>query len=98
MEVFLTQDPYTKIGVDAYNRTFETKDTAIANEFWGVPTKTMLTANALLTKLESQMLTNVITGQAPISAWDDFVKQWRSQGGDQITEEVNAWYKENGGS
>ncbi|MBX6771022.1 MAG: hypothetical protein IRY83_04810, partial [Chloroflexi bacterium] len=93
MEVYLTQDPYQKLGIDAYNRTFETRDIAIPNQFWGVPTKTMLTANALLTKLEDQMLVNVITGQAPLNAWDDFVKQWRSQGGDKITEEVNAWYK-----
>ena len=43
--------------------------------------------------LEKQTYTNIIYGNEPIEAFDTFVEEWKAQGGDQITEEVNAWYE-----
>lgn len=40
---------------------------------------------------ELQVFTSIITGDSPISAFDDFVAEWHSNGGDIITEEVNEW-------
>jgi len=35
----------------------------------------------------------IITGDMDPDAFDDFVGQWKELGGDQITQEVNDWYK-----
>lgn len=42
-----------------------------------------------LAKLEDEALLKIIMGVEPISYFDTFVEQWKSQGGDEITEEVN---------
>ena len=34
----------------------------------------------------------IITGEKPVDAFDDFVKQWYEGGGEKITEEANEWY------
>ena len=39
----------------------------------------------------------VIMGKEDIAtSWDDFVSAWEKIGGTEVTEEVNAWYAENG--
>lgn len=52
-------------------------------------TPTMLTKWATLKKMEDEMYVKVVTGEEPLSAFDDFVTQWKKLGGDQITKEVN---------
>ena len=34
----------------------------------------------------------IITGEAPIEEYDNFVEQWNKMGGEQITKEANEWY------
>ena len=34
----------------------------------------------------------IMIGEKPLSAFDEFVDQWKSQGGDQMTQEVNEWW------
>ena len=34
----------------------------------------------------------IIIGEKPLSEFDEFVDQWKSQGGDQMTQEVNEWW------
>jgi len=53
----------------------------------------MVEAKARLDKMELETLMTIVTGQAPLSRFEQFVKDWKAQGGDKITEEVNAWYK-----
>ena len=65
------------------------------NEFLGSPTPTMLTKGAYLQKLMMQVFTDIIAGNVPVSAFDDFVKNWKAQGGDQITTEVRDWAARN---
>lgn len=60
------------------------------------PTTTMATKMANLNTLESQMLLKIIMGQTPISGFDEFVTQWNTQGGSQITKEVNDELKAQG--
>lgn len=43
---------------------------------------------ATLEKIEDQYYMEVITGSASIDDFDEFVEQWRSLGGDEITDEV----------
>lgn len=52
-------------------------------------TESMKTTWANLEKLEDEMFVKIITGEEPISYFDEFVKQWEKIGGSQVTEEVN---------
>ncbi|MNF06612.1 hypothetical protein D3C80_2066010 [compost metagenome] len=48
----------------------------------------------LLSKLERESYLKIIYGEQPVDYFDEFVKQWKLNGGDQIIKEVNEWYKE----
>jgi len=48
-----------------------------------------------LDKLENIAFISMITGEKPLSYFDEFVKQWKAQGGDTIAKEVNDWYQAN---
>ena len=43
--------------------------------------------------MEKQVYTNIIYGKEPVEAFDKFVEDWKAQGGDAITEEINEWYR-----
>jgi putative aldouronate transport system substrate-binding protein len=45
-----------------------------------------------LQKLENEFFVRIIYGNGSIDEFDDFVKEWKSVGGDAITKEVNDWY------
>ncbi|NIK78688.1 putative aldouronate transport system substrate-binding protein [Paenibacillus castaneae] len=64
----------------------------INNEFFGTPTETMATKQANLDKLFQETFISIVEG-ADINTFDTFVEQWKSQGGDDITKEVNDWYR-----
>ena len=34
----------------------------------------------------------IITGEKPVDAFDEFVQQWNAMGGEKITAEANEWY------
>lgn len=51
-------------------------------------TPTMETKWANLKKLEDETILKIIVGQAPIESFDQFVADWKAQGGDEITAEV----------
>lgn len=53
-------------------------------------TKTMETRWANLKKLEDETFLKIIFGSAPLDSFDQFVKTWKAQGGDQVTKEVEA--------
>ena len=52
-------------------------------------TETMQAKWANLKKMEEETFAKIIMGQADISEFDTFVKNWKSQGGDQILKEIN---------
>ncbi|MBB6730804.1 extracellular solute-binding protein [Cohnella sp. CBP 2801] len=63
----------------------------IFNGYYGPGTETMKEKNAILAKMESEMMTNIIMGTSPVDDFDKFVAQWKQLGGDRITQEVNEW-------
>ncbi|HBM80217.1 MAG: extracellular solute-binding protein [Clostridiales bacterium] len=56
-------------------------------------TPTMEVKWANLKKMEDETMLKIIIGQSPVSSFDKFVTDWKSQGGDQITTEVKALLK-----
>lgn len=51
-------------------------------------TDTMKTSWWKLTELEQKTFISIVTGDEPLSAFDDFVKEWMNEGGSKITLEV----------
>lgn len=51
-------------------------------------TETMKMKNADLDKLREETFIAIVTGAKPVDYYDEFVSEWKSRGGDQITEEV----------
>jgi putative aldouronate transport system substrate-binding protein len=63
------------------------------NYFTGAATPTMVTKWNLLRQSELETFSKIIYNKLPIDEFDNFVKSWKANGGDQITKEVNEWYK-----
>lgn len=63
------------------------------NMFTGPQTATMKKKWDYLMILENQTFNEIIYGKKGLNAFDQFVEIWKSTGGDQITKEVNDWYK-----
>ncbi|WP_199616119.1 extracellular solute-binding protein [Paenibacillus alkalitolerans] len=57
-------------------------------------TKTMESRWANLEKLETETFLKIIMGAAPLESFDKFVDDWKKQGGDKITGEVEEAIKE----
>lgn len=64
----------------------------VYDEFVGAPTQTMVLRTANLSKLEYEKFIAIIMGES-LDSFDKFVSDWKSQGGEKITVEVNEWYK-----
>lgn len=76
------------VGVNIANEKYSMRD-----KFIGVPTKTMQTRWENLSTTETQTFTKIMYGDLPIDEFDNFVKKWQANGGDEITKEVNEWNK-----
>ncbi|WP_201006623.1 extracellular solute-binding protein [Paenibacillus glycanilyticus] len=63
------------------------------NYFTGAATPTMISKWNLLRQSELETFNKIIYNKLPIDAFDTFVSSWKSNGGDQITKEVNDWFK-----
>ena len=68
-------------------------DELLPNLFNTEPTDTMKKNWEQLQTMEKQIYTNIVYGKEPVDAFDKFVEDWLAQGGEQITKEVNEWYK-----
>ncbi|WP_135555067.1 extracellular solute-binding protein [Paenibacillus cymbidii] len=66
----------------------------MTNAFLGSPTDTMQKNGPALRDLEVKTLTKIIMGEQPLESFDQFVADWKKQGGDQIVKEVNEWYQQ----
>ena len=58
-------------------------------------TDSMANLKANLDKLELEMYVSIIMGEKPVDYFDEFVLQWKAQGGDTITAEVKALVDQN---
>lgn len=62
------------------------------DKFYGNPTESQLDNESILTDMFAEYALNIVTGQYPIDAYDEFIENWYAQGGQQWTDEVNEWY------
>lgn len=62
---------------------------AIRNQYLGVPTAGMGKYGPKLGKMENEIFTKIIMGDLPLDAFDQFVEDWKKNGGEEITNEVN---------
>jgi putative aldouronate transport system substrate-binding protein len=69
---------------------YDQNDMFIQNAYIGANTDSMVQYNATLGQLRLDTFTRIITGDAPIDEFDNYVEQWKALGGDMITQEVNA--------
>ena len=65
----------------------------IFDQYMGIPTERMATLVPELEKMEDELFIGIITGQKELSEFDGFKDAWLANGGDQVTEDVNAWYR-----
>ncbi len=75
---------------DAYKMMTETGYDSVVPVFFGVTDSMKLRWETIQTA-EQQMILQVITGEKGIEAFDEFVAEWSTLGGDTITDEVNAF-------
>jgi ABC-type sugar transport system, periplasmic component len=72
---------------------YEMMNYSVRDRFIGAPTPAMKERREYLRSLENDTFTRIIYGDAPLGQFDDFVRKWKSSGGDVITREVNDWYR-----
>ncbi|RAP74870.1 ABC transporter substrate-binding protein [Paenibacillus montanisoli] len=60
--------------------------------FYGAPTPAMVEKESNLQKRELETFTKIIMGDS-LDTFDKFVEEWKKLGGDEITQEVNEWAK-----
>lgn len=60
----------------------------VTEPVYSAMTKTMETRWANLQTMETETFYKIVLGDEPINAFDQFVKDWKEQGGDKIVEEV----------
>jgi putative aldouronate transport system substrate-binding protein len=60
--------------------------------FGGAPTPTQKAKGDYLNTDELETFLKIISGELPVNEFDKFAVRWKSNGGDQITKEVNDWY------
>lgn len=61
--------------------------------FQGAPTATMGRRSELLTRMETEAFIDIIYGRKSLDEFTEFVENWYSSGGEDITKEVNEWYE-----
>jgi putative aldouronate transport system substrate-binding protein len=76
-----------------WNTEQEGLDVWKVNQFYTVPTESMAANWATLETMRDEVFTKIIMGESPLSDFDKFVSDWKKLGGDQVTAEVNAWYR-----
>ncbi|MBO9608828.1 MAG: ABC transporter substrate-binding protein, partial [Paenibacillaceae bacterium] len=66
---------------------YKKNNLVVESGYTAPPTETMVSKGPTLRDLEAKAFTKIIMGD-PLDSFDDFVKQWKQQGGDQILKEV----------
>lgn len=82
----------TKDGGWGITRTLRDK-AYVVDEFYGTATETMTEKKTSLNKMTDELFTKIIMGSTPSSEFDKYVESWKKLGGQDITDEVNEWYK-----
>ena len=64
------------------------EDKIVMSAYFGAPTTTMLKRWGTLEAMQEETFAKIIAGSEPIEAFDAFVEQWKSLGGDTIAQEM----------
>ena len=88
---FLISNPKTISGAEIYQQVMDTMDLAVMNEWIGVPTERMVQLGPDMPN-EMQVYVDIIVGNLDMDAWDQWVEDWHAYGGDEMAEDINAWY------
>lgn len=66
----------------------------VRDQFYGVSTETMTARKTTLDTMLNEAFFKIISGQASSDEFDNAVSSWYGAGGQDMTDEVNAWYQE----
>jgi putative aldouronate transport system substrate-binding protein len=91
---FLLSNPAVLKEMEYYPYVYDTLDTQIVNEYFGNPTDRMKELLPDMNTLESQVFIDIVIGNEDLDRFDEFVEEWKEMGGNEVTEDVNAWYDE----
>jgi putative aldouronate transport system substrate-binding protein len=80
-------------GLTGVMSQYKDKNYILADKNMSPPGDAMTSKYASLYALEMSTFAKIISGQASIDEFDSFIEEWKSTGGDEITAEVNEWYK-----
>ncbi|WP_440119476.1 extracellular solute-binding protein [Paenibacillus sp. QZ-Y1] len=83
---------YGPSGAFSIADAYEKNGQLLYDQFTGGITDTMVDRQIILRDLQLEAYMNIILGW-PIDEFDRFVENWRKLGGDQITSEVNTWFR-----
>lgn len=92
-EMYLSVSRIHPEGGAAWCFSLQEKDLVTYDEFYGLPTITMVEKGNTLDTLMQETYLKIIMGALPLDAFDDFTNNWRKLGGDTATQEINEWYK-----
>ncbi|OCT12234.1 peptide permease [Paenibacillus pectinilyticus] len=92
----VTQDRLQALGEQfhLYDNLQQIENNLMIDQFNGPPTPAMGKHQIKLSKLQEDTFTRIITGLSPIEEFDTFVKKWKESGGDEISGEVNEWWRD----
>lgn len=80
--------------VEGGNIAYEHQGELTPNKFRGhLPDDLQNVFSRFQTK-ENQVYSDIIRGKVSVTAFDEFVKDWHENGGKEITEAVNQWYRQ----
>ena len=60
-----------------------------------VPTDTMTAKYPTLNKLAMETIIKIITGDASVDSYDEFLDNWKKLGGDEVTAQAQEWFDAN---
>lgn len=80
-------------GAVSHNPKIQQNKEYLQNKFYGAPTPTMADRQEILTKKRDEIFIKIMMNQVSVDEFDTFVEEWKKLGGDEITKEVNEWYK-----
>lgn len=63
------------------------------DEFYGTALSAMTDYGEYITSRTGEYFTKIISGESPMTAFNDFVDLYYNNGGKAIVSQVNAWYK-----
>lgn len=64
------------------------------NRYYGLPTDVMNARKDILDKMTEETFRKMVMGETPIGEFDEYRRKWLELGGEELIEEVNAWYRD----